>query len=234
MKLWTQNPEYGEYFDLTTQGYIAFVLIAVLALIALIFLKSHDGKKYSTRQLVFSGASIALAFVLSFVKIFHLPWGGSVTMLSMLFACLPGYFFGPTVGFTAAFAYGILQFVQGGGTWMVSPLQVCMDYIFAFTALGAAGFFANKKRGLITGYLVAVFLRGLFHTIGGYLFWMDSMPSADELSAGLQWVVAVPVLYPIIYNYSYIILEAILTVAILCMKPVENGIAQVRKIANEG
>ena len=80
---------------------------------------------------------------------------------------------------------------------MLSPLQVCMDYLFAFTALGISGFFRNKKHGLLLGYICAVIVRGLFHVIGGYLFWMDYMP--DNFPKSLA------VIYPFAYNYSFLL-----------------------------
>ncbi|MBR6381981.1 MAG: energy-coupled thiamine transporter ThiT [Lachnospiraceae bacterium] len=230
MKLWISQEG---YYEMTPLGNGCAVALVVVALLVLAFLKggrnekeaaeAKKGSGFSVRQLVFSGVCLALAFVLSFVKIFHLPWGGSVTMLSMLFVSLVGYFYGPKAGFTAAFAYSLLQFVQGGGSYMLSPLQLCMDYFFAFTALGVSGFFANKKNGLFLGYICGILLRGLFHSIGGYLYWMDYMP--EEFPQSLA------VVYPIIYNYAYILLEGILTVAVLLLKPVENGIRRVKEMA---
>ena len=151
-----------------------------------------------------------------------MPWGGSVTLCSMLFVTLIGYWYGPRVGLTAGFAYGILQFVQGGGSFILSPLQVCMDYILAFAALGLSGFFHNKINGLIKGYLFAVFIRGLFHTIGGYLYWMDYMPDSFPQSLGF--------IYPFAYNYAYLLAEALITVIILLLPPVKNAMFRVKSM----
>ena len=52
-------------------------------------------RKITTKQLVFSSAAIALAMVTSMIKLFELPMGGSVTLLSMLFITLVGYWYGP-------------------------------------------------------------------------------------------------------------------------------------------
>lgn len=166
------------------------------------------------------GVCLALAFALSYVKILHLPLGGSVTLCSMLFAVLPGYLFGPAEGIMTGLAYSILQFIQG--PYVLTPFQTCCDYFLAFTMLGLSGLFYRKDtaeyspyrdiRRFIVAYLVAVLMRGAFHTLGGYLYWMDGMP--DNFPRALAWA------YPIIYNYAYLLLEAAITVAVLLLPPV--------------
>lgn len=229
------------YYALKTPGIVLFaVLIAVLILLTtLIRLRSVnvEGEKtapretagarkkglFSTKQLVFSAAALALGFAASYVKLLPMPWGGSITLCSMLFVVLVGYWYGPKVGLCAGFAYGLLQFVQDGGSYILSPLQACLDYIFAFAALGLSGFFSNKKNGLIKGYLFAILIRGLFHTVGGYLYWMDYMP--ESFPASLAFI------YPIAYNYSYILAEGALTVLLLYLPPVKRAMANVKKLA---
>ena len=114
-------------------------------------------------------------------------------MFSMLFIVLIANWYGAKTGILVGFAYGLLQFIQG--PYVLSLFQVCCDYVFAFAALGVAGFFGKKKNGLLIGYIVAVLARGFFHTLGGYLYWMDYMP--ENFPQSLK------ALYPIIYNYSY-------------------------------
>ena len=154
-----------------------------------------------------------------------MPWGGAVTLLSMFFVAYVGYLFGPGVGFAAAFVYSILQFIQDGGSYMLSPFQVCCDYFLAFTALGASGFFRNKKNGLVIGYVFAVILRGLFHTVGGYLYWMDYMP--ENFPSSLA------VIYPFAYNYAYLIPEMILTVIVILLPPVKKALNRVKAMADQ-
>lgn len=224
------NQEDG-YYSLTTTGVIAFVvIIAVLVMLIAFFRKKENAettnaKTFSAKQLVFSAVALALGFVTSYVKIIDMPWGGSVTLCSMLFVTLIGYWYGPKIGLTAGFAYGILQFLQGGGSFILSPMQVCMDYIFAFAALGLSGFFSQKKNGLIKGYLFAVFVRGLFHTVGGYLYWMDYMPESFPESFAF--------LYPFAYNYAYLLIEGFVTIVILLLPPVKNAMTRVKALATE-
>lgn len=231
------NQEDG-YYSLTSSGTILFVVIIAVLIVLTAFLKNKENgdegnetektsksKVFSTKQLVFSAAAIALGFITSYIKVIDMPWGGSVTLCSMLFVTLVGYWYGPKIGISAGFAYGILQFIQGGGGYILSPLQACLDYIIAFAALGLSGFFHNKKNGLITGYLFAIFMRGLFHTIGGYLYWMDYMPESFPQSLAF--------IYPIAYNYAYILVEGVATVIILLLPPVKDSMSRVKRLASE-
>lgn len=213
------------YYELGSMGYVACVVILVLAILLIAFLadKKQEGKKFSIRQVAFSGLALALGFVASYIKIYDPPFGGSVTLFSMLFVCLIGYWYGIRVGLFAAFAYSLLQFIQGGGSYMLSPFQICCDYLFAFTALGLSGLFKEKKNGLLIGYLVSVFVRGLFHSIGGYLYWMDYMPE--------NFPTSLAVIYPIVYNYTYLILEAVISVIFISIPPVKKAIAHITQMA---
>ncbi|MCR4989933.1 MAG: energy-coupled thiamine transporter ThiT [Lachnospiraceae bacterium] len=188
--------------------------------------KPKEAKRlFSTKQLVFSGVALAIAFVLSFIKVIDMPWGGSVTLCSMLFVTIIGYWYGPAIGLVTALAYGVLQFVQDGGGYILSPMQVAFDFILAFMALGVSGFFNKKKNGLIIGYIIAILLRGLMHAIGGYIYWMDYMP--DNFPKNLA------VIYPILYNYAYIIPEGVITVVLLLISPVKKGIAYISRLAED-
>ena len=151
---------------LTTIG-VVLVAIVILALVVVPAItkhsKSENKAKLTTKQLTYSAVALALAMVCSMIKFANLPMGGSVTLCSMLFIVLIGYWFGPYVGLTTAFAYGLLQFV-------VEPIfytlpQMLIDYPLAFGALGLAGFFAGKKHGLQLGYLVGVIGRYIFAVI---------------------------------------------------------------------
>lgn len=208
----------------TTAGIILLVVLAIAALIfASVFLNRRgSGKKvFSAKTLAFCAMAIALAFVTSYVRLIKLPYGGSVTLFSMLSICLIGYWYGPKAGILTGAAYSILQFLQE--PYILSPLQVCLDYLFAFASLGISGFFREQKNGLVTGYLAGAFARGLCHTLGGYLFWMSYMP--DNFPRSLSS------LYPIIYNYSYITLEAAITVAVLSIPAVKMAMARVKDLS---
>ena len=87
----------GEYL-LTLYGYLAIALLAVLVFGAIFFFKPKKEKPELnisvTKKLAFCSMAIAVGFVASYIKLFRLPLGGSVTLLSMLFICLVGYWYG--------------------------------------------------------------------------------------------------------------------------------------------
>ena len=187
---------------LTTAGYAVSALAVILLAAAVIFFcsKNSSTRKMTTQQLVTCAVALALAYVTSYIKIFKLPFGGSVTLFSMLFIVLIGYWYGAKIGILTGLVYGIFQFLQE--PYVLSLFQVCCDYILAFGAMGVAGFFSkSKKHGLVKAYLAAILARGAFHALGGYLYWMDYMPSNFPKS--------LTALYPIIYNYSFILAEGL-------------------------
>ena len=213
------TPEGG----LTKVGYLACIAAGIALFMLAIFFagKSYEKKKMSTKQLVFCGIAMALAFVTSYIKIFEMPWGGSVTLCSMLFIVLIGNWYGVKTGFAVGLAYGILQFIQE--PFVLSFFQVCCDYFLAFAALGAAGFFAKSSQGLIKGYIAAVLARGAFHALGGYLYWMDYMPESFPQS--------LKSIYPIAYNYSFLLAEGVITIMILSIPAVSKALNQVKRMA---
>ena len=207
---------------LTTAGYALCAVLLLLSALAGLSLADRGGKKgFAAKQLACCAMAVALAYVTSFIKVFKLPYGGSVTLLSMLFIVLVANWYGVKTGMLVGFAYGILQFLQE--PYFLTLFQVCCDYVLAFAALGLAGFFRGKKNSLLLGYLTAVLARGVFHSIGGYLYWMDYMPENFPL--------ALRNLYPIIYNYSYLLAEAAVTVLVIKIPAVEQALERVRKAA---
>jgi thiamine transporter len=202
-------------------GYVVFgIAIFLLICIAAAIMSSKDkGDSRRAVRLSVSAISIALAFITSYIQLFKLPWGGSVTLFSMFFVCFVGYLYGPSTGLTAAFAFGILQFLQSGGSYILSIPQVLFDYILAFAALGIAGFFYKAKNGLIIGYIAGCIGRGVFASIAGYLYWMDYMPESFPKKLAF--------LYPIAYNYSYILIEMALTLVLLAIPSVRKSIKRI-------
>ena len=211
--------------SLTAAGYAVSIVAGILLFIAASFFagKTSEKKKMTAKQLVFCGMAIALAFLTSYLKVFEMPWGGSVTLCSMLFIVLVGNWYGPKTGILVGFAYGLLQFLQE--PYVLSLFQVCCDYILAFAALGTAGFFAKSRYGLVKGYIVAVIARGAFHALGGYLYWMSYMP--DNFPQSLKSI------YPIAYNYSYILAEGAITLVIISIPAVAKGLNRIRQMALE-
>lgn len=216
--------EWGDKaLKLTTAGILAVVAVIVLLfLIALIIRRRENhSRKISTKQLVFSGVALALALVTSMIKLFNLPMGGSITLLSMLFIVLIGYWYGPYVGIMTAIAYGLLQFVIEPIFYTVP--QMLTDYPLAFGALGLSGFFYKTKNGLIKGYIAGVLGRYFFAFLSGLIFFA-TYAEGSGMSAPI---------YSLAYNGSYLIPEAVITLIIIALPPVANALNRIKGIALE-
>lgn len=174
-----------------------------------------------TKKLVFSGVALALATVASLIKPFELPMGGSVTLFSMLFIVLIGYWYGPYIGITTGIAYGLLQFIME--PYFYSVPQFFTDYPLAFGALGLSGFFYKKKNGLIKGYIVGVLGRYFFSFLSGLLFFASYAEGSGMIA---------PV-YSLVYNGSYLLTEAAITLVIIALPPVDNALHRIKALACE-
>ena len=172
----------------------------------------------NVKILVFCAMCIALASVTSMIKLFSFPTGGSITLCSMLFAMLPGFFFGPVVGIIAGVAYGILQFIMD--PYVLTPVQAVLDYVFAFGAFGLSGFFASHKNGLRLGYLAACAGRFFFSFLSGWVFFGE-----------YAWEGWNPAAYSAVYNLIYIGAEAIITLIILSIPAMSNALQRTKQTA---
>ena len=153
---------------------------------------------WNTKQLVVAALCIALSFVLSYIKIYELPNGGSITPASMLPILLFAYIYGPAKGFLVAFAYSLLQMTQG--MYIVHWAQFLLDYVFAFTVLGAAGFF---RKNFLSGILAGGLLRYLCAFLSGVIFFAEYAPEGQS-----------PFVYSLLYNASYMVPEILICMGI--------------------
>lgn len=171
---------------------------------------------FSVQMIAEAGIMIALAKVLSMIKLFEMPLGGSVTLGSMVPIFIFAIRWGWQKGIIVGLVYGIVDFMIGG--WYVNPIQVCFDYVFAYAMLGFAGISLskNKDRESFLSHLpaiaLAVFLRGVSHTISGVVFYASSAEGS-----GMS-----PFLYSVSYNYSFLAVDFIIAIAILALiwKPI--------------
>ena len=172
-------------------------------------------KKIDVKKLTLSAVLIALSFVLSLVKVFEMPLGGSVTLLSMLPVCMISIMYGCKWGVFCGFIYSLTQFAMGIGSvvgWGLTPgmLIACifLDYLGAFTVLGIAGLFRKKGLpGWIGGITLAVGLRFVLHFLSGVVIWH----SFGELWNG--FATDNTYLYSFLYNGCYMLPELIFTLA---------------------
>ncbi len=157
----------------------------------------------------------ALSTVLSFLKIWNMPWGGSVTLFSMLPVCYISVRHGLKWGLGSSFLYAVIQLFLGitvdgllgwGLTGGILAACILLDYVLAFTVLGFSGLFAKRGfAGIMTGMTLTVFARFVCHLLSGvYVF-----ASAGRLWEGFEtsntW------LYSFVYNGCYMLPELIMT-----------------------
>ena len=171
-------------------------------------------KKFKTRMIAEGAVMIALATVLSFIQIVKFPWGGAITVLSMLPIALFSLRYGVKYGLGVAFVYSLIQFAQGAIDglfgWGLTPVAliacIFIDYIGAFTILGIAGIFGNKKLpSIIGGTVLALFCRFVFHYISGVLIFNSFGELWEGFSVESSW------LYSLLYNGAYMLPEIIFT-----------------------
>lgn len=171
------------------------------------------------KTLVYCSACIALATIASMITLFSFPTGGSVTLFSMFFATLPGFFFGPVAGITSGVACGILNFILK--PYMYTPVQVILDYILAFGSFGLSGFFYKKENGLTKGYILVCLSRWFFSFLSGWVFFGE-----------YAWSGWNPAAYSAVYNLIYIGAEAVITLAVLHVPALVSTLSRVKETAS--
>ena len=167
-------------------------------------------KNVYIRRLTVSAVFIALATALSFIKLWTNPWGGSVTLLSMLPIVLLSVMFGVPWGLFSALVYAMLQIgvdIAGMMSWGMDArlwiAAIVFDYLLAYTVIGVAGIFRKKGAvGVCLGTAAALALRFVSHFVSGYFFFDIWMPETFSNSA----------VYSVVYNGTYMLPELIATV----------------------
>lgn len=166
-----------------------------------------------TRRLTETAVMIALATALSYVTIFSLPMGGSITLFSQVPIIIVGYRYGAKWGCVTGIIHGILQmllqglgnfaYVKGFGAYLILILA---DYVLAFMVLGLGGAIfkkavKNQTIALALGAFAASLLRFICHFVSGVTIWgeyADGWKSVWGYSAG--------------YNGSYMAAEAAISI----------------------
>ena len=166
-----------------------------------------------TNNITIGAMMAALATILSYITVYTLPNGGSITAASMV----PIIIIALTCDFKTAImtsmTYSVVQLLIKP---QLPPAQefaafiaaILLDYIIAFSVLGLAGMFAkpfkNKKIGASVSTAIVVFLRFICHFISGILIWYTYAPEGTPV-----W------LYSLTYNGSYMLVEGIISVIVI-------------------
>ncbi len=161
--------------------------------------KETSETRLDTRVLAEVAVTVALGVVLSNIKILSLPYDGSITLASMVPLFLLSLRRGPYIGIFAGAVHGMVQLALE--PYILSPVQVLLDYPVPFACIGLAGFF---KKMPIMGVVVGIAGRFLSHWVSGIVFWYMFTPEGMT-----------PVLYSTLYNGTYMVGELVISAVIV-------------------
>ncbi|MBP2072310.1 energy-coupled thiamine transporter ThiT [Thermoanaerobacterium butyriciformans] len=190
------------------------IIIAILFAVFLFYIL-RNSVKFNVKMLVYGGLAIAISFVLSYIRFYHWPQGGSITPASMLPLFVFAYYYGAGPGILVGMAYGMLQLIQD--PYVVHWIQLLLDYPLAFGALGLAGFF---KKNLSLGVLVGGFGRFFSHFLSGVFFFASYAPKGMN-----------PVVYSLLVNGILVGVEVLICFVVSIIPQVRNAIDIVKKRA---
>lgn len=198
------------FFESTLGQIVTVGVIAVLFLFILIPNKEQKNQRADTKAVTLSALLVALATGLGMLKLFEMPYGGTVTVFSMLPIVLCGYFLGTRRGVMAGMCVGLLNLIFG--PYIIHPIQLLVDYPFAFGALGLAGICRNQKNGLVKGYLIGLIGRYACAVISGIVFFGAYAPEGFNA-----------VTWSLFYNFTYLAAEGALTIIIISLPPLKKA-----------
>lgn len=174
-------------------------------------------KRSVLRMLCEGAIMVAVAQVLGYLKLWEMPWGGSICLSMLpifLFACR----WGLIPGLMSGFVLGILQFMFDGG-FALGWQSIIGDYLVAFMAVGLAGLFRGKSWSIYAGTVAGSAARFLVHYVVGATIWAEYMP---ETFFGMT--MTTPWFYSLLYNGFYMVIDMALCLLIfwLARRPMQK------------
>lgn len=169
-----------------------------------------SAKKVRLRALCEGAVMVALAQVLSYLKLWELPQGGSITigMLPIFLYCVR-WGFGPSM--LVSSAYAVLQLLfDGAYAW--GWQSMVGDYLVAFAVLGLGGLCWKMKGGFYWGAALGCGARFLVHYVVGATLWAESMPPEF-----FGMTMTTPWFYSALYNGSYMLIDLVLMLAVIAL-----------------
>lgn len=182
-------------------------ILAVLFTAALTVTLCLKKRAFTAKELAFAGISISAGFLLSFIKLAPVQYGGSITLCSMLPVMLFAYYYGFSHGLLIGTVYGLLQFVQS--PYILTVATFALDYVFAFACVAFAAFgakFKNRALGLTAGTVFTYGARFLMHFLSGLVYFSKNAVWTNlPASSGA--------LYSFLYQTVYLVPDFALTLA---------------------
>lgn len=211
----------ASYFQSVFSGLLK-ITPTTLSIVVAIFIVSgillFIGRKmsFTTKALVYGALCAAMSFVLSYIRLYRWPQGGSITPASMLPLFVYSYIFGPAAGVAAGSAYGLLQLIQD--PYILHPVQVLLDYVLGFAALGLAGL-SRSNIGL--GSLIGGFGRFFCSFLSGVIFFGSYAPEGMS-----------PIVYSLYVNGLIIGTDTIICVIVSQIPQIKSAIERLKAKAN--
>lgn len=194
------------------------VVMAMLVVVAGImsYLGRNRKYKFDTRIIVYGSVSITLSFILSYIRLYRFPQGGSVTPAAMLPLILYSVMFGPLPGMIAGLAFGMLKLMQDA--YILHWAQFLLDYPLAYGTVALAGLYKNNN--LTLSCVTVGFGRFFMSFLSGVIFF--GMYAPEGMS---------PWLYSLIVNGSVMGADTILCVIIASLPQIKSSINQVKNLS---
>ena len=214
---------FEKFAEFPLWGWILVALLLVAGVLLMAKMKDKSGKKklWTTKMLSMGAICMALSSVLSMIRLWSMPMGGSITPASMLPTMLFAYVYGVGPGCTLGVLYGVMQFMlDGGNAAAYGFVPMLLDYPIAFGLMGLAGLFRRLKdvrTGLTLGMIAGCIGRFAASFTSGVVFYGAYAPEGWN-----------PVWYSIAYNGAYMGVECIIC-AVLTVLVGERLVREVRK-----
>lgn len=194
----------------STAGKVLVIAIIIVILALILKGSKKEEKPVDVKALTISSLLIALSVILGNIKIFEMPQGGSITLMSILPIVLCGYLLGTKRGVLAGICVGLLNLIFG--PYIIHPVQLFLDYPIAYGALGLSGLVSNSKNGLTKGYLIGLAGRYICAFLSGWIFFGAYAPESFNAVTWSLW-----------YNFTYLAAEGILTIIIINIPSVKKA-----------
>ncbi|MCC5910127.1 MAG: energy-coupled thiamine transporter ThiT [Clostridiaceae bacterium] len=203
---------FEKLFELKPEVLVVLSLLIILAVV-LSYLGRNRNFKFDTKIIVYGSLCVALSFVLSYIRIYRFPQGGSITPAAMLPLILYAVMFGPLPGIIAGFAFGMLRLMQD--PYIIHWAQFFLDYPLAYGALGLAGFY---RKNLAVSCVLAGFGRFLMSFLSGVLFFGIYAPEGMNV-----W------LYSLTVNGIGIGVNTLICIVIAFLPQIQSAIKQIQR-----
>lgn len=200
-----------DFADVSLTGWVLAGALAALGVVLLVIARGHI--RWTARMIANAALCLALAFVLSYIKLFDLPQGGAVTAASLLPIVAFAYSYGLAPGLVVGVAYGLLQMIQD--PWIVTPVQAILDYPLAFAciALAAVARRLPDSWGWLAGMALAAVGRFVCHTFTGVVFFAEYAEGT-----GLS-----PFVYSVSYN-SFVFVDMAICAVVMAFPQVRGAL----------